>query len=403
MKNLTLFAGVALAAVLSLSLAGDVLARGGGGHGGGGFGGGGAGGFRGPGGPGGVGRGDAARDDAFRDGARRDGLWGDGAYGVGGFDNGPAAATGRPAVIGRDGGDLPGRDAVPSADQMRHFLNLPGTDGVGRVADAGRDGLADRALVGDRAGRIENSQQWNTDRQDRSQEINRQLANRADDFRGWYGRNFWNNHPHDHWPFNQPWANWWGRPAWGALAAWCAWGDVAGIPYNYGDNVYYDDNTVYDDNQPVGSAAQYGDQAAQIAANVPQTDPQNVEWLPLGVFALTRDGQPSGPEPTVFVQLAVSKEGIIAGTQQSTKTETVDSLEGSVDKKTQRASWGVVGQKWPVTEAGIFNLTQDNVPVLVHFANGKTQQWLLVRVNKPAENNAADGGDQAQSSTTSAD
>jgi hypothetical protein len=32
----------------------------------------------------------------------------------------------------------------------------------------------------------------------------------------------------------------------------------------------------------------------------------------------------------------------------------------------------------------ISNLTQDTAPVLVHFEDGQTQQWLLVRLEEPA-------------------
>jgi hypothetical protein len=53
------------------------------------------------------------------------------------------------------------------------------------------------------------------------------------------------------------------------------------------------------------------------------------------------------------------------------------------DKKSQRAAWTVGGKKWPIMEAGLGNLTQDTVPALIHFADGQTQQWLLVRLNDP--------------------
>jgi len=36
-------------------------------------------------------------------------------------------------------------------------------------------------------------------------------------------------------------------------------------------------------------------------------------------------------------------------------------------------------------EAGIFNLTNDSAPALLHFADGQTQQWLLVRLEEPKE------------------
>jgi hypothetical protein len=54
-----------------------------------------------------------------------------------------------------------------------------------------------------------------------------------------------------------------------------------------------------------------------------------------------------------------------------------------VDKNTQRAAWSVVGKSWPIMETGIPNLTEDTAPALVHFADGQTQQWLMVRLEEP--------------------
>jgi hypothetical protein len=34
-------------------------------------------------------------------------------------------------------------------------------------------------------------------------------------------------------------------------------------------------------------------------------------------------------------------------------------------------------------ETGIQNLTNDEAPALLHFADGQTQQWLLVRLEEP--------------------
>jgi hypothetical protein len=55
------------------------------------------------------------------------------------------------------------------------------------------------------------------------------------------------------------------------------------------------------------------------------------------------------------------------------------------DKKSQRAAWTVKGQTRPIVECGISNLTQDTTPTLVHFADGTTQQWLLVRLEEPKQ------------------
>lgn len=187
-------------------------------------------------------------------------------------------------------------------------------------------------------------------------------------------------HPHwAAWRANQPYR-------WATLAAMTGWigygGDEAGY-YNYGENVYYSDDGVSIDGEQVGTTEEYAAQAEQIATEIP--DVKEPEWMPLGVFAMTQDGQSTGPAPTLFVQLTVSKEGIIAGTFQNSADGKSQPIEGMVDKKSQRAAWVISGKTRPIMEAGIFNLTKDTAPALIHFADGQTQQWLLVRVDEPKE------------------
>jgi hypothetical protein len=157
------------------------------------------------------------------------------------------------------------------------------------------------------------------------------------------------------------------------------------VYYNYGDNYYYEGDTVYSDGQAIATADEYAEQAHTLATSVPDVQPDNVEWLPLGVFALTQDGEYSGPDPTIVLQLAVSKEGIIAGTVQNKATDNAAEVEGTIDQESQRAAWGRVGEDWPIMETGISNLTRDDAPALLHFADGQTQQWLLVRLDEQSD------------------
>jgi hypothetical protein len=140
---------------------------------------------------------------------------------------------------------------------------------------------------------------------------------------------------------------------------------------------------VYYGDQPVATEAEYAQQAEAILMNIPETKPAEKDWMPLGVFAMTSDGQPTGVDPTMFLQLAVSKQGIINGTFQNTTTNAVQAVEGMVDKQTQRAAWTAVGKSRPLMEMGVGNLTKDTAPALIHFPDGTTQQWLLVRMDKP--------------------
>lgn len=182
-----------------------------------------------------------------------------------------------------------------------------------------------------------------------------------------------------------PRINWWAWGTWAAVNSWIPWGWGEPIYYNYGSNVYYQGDTVYYGDQPVASAAEYANQAEQIATSIPDVEPAPDDWMSLGVFAMVPDGQSTGTDPTMFLQLTVSKQGIIAGTFQNTATDNVQSIEGMVDKETQRAAWTIVGETRPLMETGISNLTDKTVPALVHYADGTTQQWLLVRMEEPED------------------
>jgi hypothetical protein len=82
-------------------------------------------------------------------------------------------------------------------------------------------------------------------------------------------------------------------------------------------------------------------------------------------------------------QLAVNKDGIIRGNYFNTKDKNNQQVDGSVDKKTQRVAWVVEDKKNIIFDTGLYNLTKDETPVLVHFGKDKTEQWLLVRLKQP--------------------
>jgi len=49
-------------------------------------------------------------------------------------------------------------------------------------------------------------------------------------------------------------------------------------------------------------------------------------------------------------------------------------IEGMVDKASQRAAYSVAGQSQPIMETGTVDLTENTAPALLHFADGQTQQ-----------------------------
>jgi len=175
----------------------------------------------------------------------------------------------------------------------------------------------------------------------------------------------------------------WTPAAWPAVGASLGWAaDVQPVSYSYGGNVTYQDDQVYYGSQPVATAEQYYQQASTLAQNPPAADTKGDEWLPLGVFAMVRKEQ---SEPQFVMQLAVNKSGAIGGNYSDLISGTNVPIQGAVDKKTQRAAWTVGKNKTTVCETGIYNLTQDEAPALIHVGKDKTQQWLLVRLKQPGQ------------------
>ncbi len=173
----------------------------------------------------------------------------------------------------------------------------------------------------------------------------------------------------------------WATTAWPAVGTSLGWGGVQPIAYNYGSNITYQDNQVYCGDQAVATAGEYYQQAAALAQSAPATDP-NADWIPLGVFALVQKEQ---SDPHYVMQLAVNKSGALAGNYSDLLSGTNLPIQGSVDKKTQRVAWTIGNNKTTVGEAGLYNLTQDEAPVLIHIGKDKTQQWLLVRLKQPEQ------------------
>jgi hypothetical protein len=148
--------------------------------------------------------------------------------------------------------------------------------------------------------------------------------------------------------------------------------------------VYYDNNVVYVNGEQYGSSEQYYTEASNIAAQVPETPEEQAnadEWMPLGVFALTAEGVNA---TNMYLQLAIRKDGMIAGTFYNESTEVTHPVEGMVDEKTQRAVWKAADGTNPdlIMETGIYNLSEDTANVLVHFGPEETQTALLVRLEE---------------------
>ena len=202
---------------------------------------------------------------------------------------------------------------------------------------------------------------------------------------------------HPNYPSYRP-GHWWRWATAGAITGWVAsrWSQPVYYQYGSGGNVYYQDNTVYVNGEEYGSAEEYYTDTSQVAESVPEmTDEQaeQLEWMPLGVFAITAEGVNAS---SMFLQLAVSKEGIIAGTFYNESTDVTHPVEGMVDEKTQRAVWRAADGTNDdlIMETGIYNLTKESAEVLVHFGPEQTQEGLLVRMEEPESSSEQAGSEQ---------
>ena len=162
------------------------------------------------------------------------------------------------------------------------------------------------------------------------------------------------------------------------------WSEPIYYAYGPNGNVQFENGNVLMNGEKIASQQQFAESAA-VLATVPPPENEEIaeeaEWMPLGTFALSTNEKEL--EPTRIMQLAVSRDGIITGSLYNTLTDSSQILQGSVDPDTQRVAFKVGQSGKAIMETGLFNLTQDETPVLVHFENEKTETYLLVRLEAP--------------------
>lgn len=195
---------------------------------------------------------------------------------------------------------------------------------------------------------------------------------------GWYGR-----YPAAWYPAVWAYGNAWVYAPWATLSVWLGCPASQPVYYDYGNNVVNQDNSIYVNGQDAGTTAEYYQQAQSLARTGTKAgDSSGEPWMPLGVFALSESGQTSA---NLILQLAVDKQGVIRGNFTNTQSNDSQLVHGAVDKKTERAAWTIGDDTKTVFETGIYNLTKDQTPVIVHFGNDQTEQVLLVRLDQKAE------------------
>ncbi|WLD15544.1 hypothetical protein [Planctellipticum variicoloris] len=269
-----------------------------------------------------------------------------------GFEGAGGAAGFQGAAVGRNGGFAAG-GAVRGPDggvAARGMAVGPNAAGFVRVSPSGRYTCA-TAVRG-------NFDHW-----------------------GVYGTGWYTNHPGAWFAAGWGASAIWQAATWGSVGDWMGYYPPAPIYYDYGNNVTYQDNSVYVNGQNVGSSEDYYNQAASLAAAGTQAQaPADGQWMPLGVFALTK---PDQSKSDVTIQLAVNPQGVLRGNYTDNATGQSQVIHGSVDKKSQQVAFTMGDDSTKVIETGLYNLTKDEAPALIHDGKDRTEQWLLVRLKQP--------------------
>lgn len=195
----------------------------------------------------------------------------------------------------------------------------------------------------------------------------------------WFDRNFFDRHNIDL-GYVGTGANWWRPAAWATLASWGTWN--WSTPYYYDEGGYGYPITESTYTYPYSPTMTYSQPEAQPAQSTQTSASTGEDWLPLGVFAVANNAN-AAIYTNRFIQLAINRNGEIAGVLYNATTDTAQDLTGMVDSTSQKAYWSLDNRTdSPIASTGIYNLTEDQTPVNVHFSDGTDQTWTLVRLQQ---------------------
>lgn len=316
----------------------------------------------------------------------------------------------------------------PSGDQVGDFLKLKDGDNGNNAARFRDRSPQDKAVVDREFNQWRNT--WNGDTTNKGDKVGNTKV--GHDHRDWSGnwmnsdrfttadhiRNDWRNRKDKDFVFSD---NWWKNKHHGN--SWVFWGDYAfrnrhpyywwnwangprlgswfvfGWPtpyywdYGPGEYLYCDNGAVYVNGRWYEPQPIFYDQTVRLidqGPNLTADAAAQLDWLPLGVFAVTPDGL---NEPMVMVQLAVTKDGVIGGTAFDQKSGASFNIQGTVDKRSQRAVWSYTNDRnnRVMMETSIYNLTQPEATGLVHYGPTDSRVVELVRLQDPSSGTAAQG------------
>lgn len=183
-------------------------------------------------------------------------------------------------------------------------------------------------------------------------QIHRQYPN----YRNWFTSPFFERHRYRS-DFTSQQINMWQTPRWKQINRWL------GSSWSY--PIYFNQHA-----QLVELPSIVEEEGSEIQSS----------WAPLGVFVLSQSLEQIKAS-NLFIQLALNKNGDVAGTFYDASKDLISSLDGLLDKKNQQIAFKLTEDPdSPFMITGLYDLTQEVAPLQVIFPNGSRQIWLLVKI-----------------------
>ena len=171
--------------------------------------------------------------------------------------------------------------------------------------------------------------------------------------------------------------DWFRKPEWAQLVEHLSLPESARpFEYLYDRNIIFHGDVIYVNRQPIASYKDFILSARYVSDSADKPDSSG--WLPLGSFVVSNSNTTSlNPQA---IQLAVNREGIIAGIYAHWHSKSVHSVQGIVNPLTQRVVF-TIGDKYYITmETGLANFLENEIRLWVHLPDEHSETWLLARL-----------------------
>ncbi|HTQ38139.1 MAG TPA: hypothetical protein VMJ32_03875 [Pirellulales bacterium] len=189
----------------------------------------------------------------------------------------------------------------------------------------------------------------------------------------WYSEhpNAWHSLPTD--------SDVWATPTQTETAKWLGWSTTASSTVTTGTAVSQPADSTTSSVKAVSESAKseqvINDKQGNATTAHGSSDANS--WMPLGVYMLAPAGQ---DEAHLIVQLAVDKQGKLAGNYYDVLSDQANFLQGVLESTSQKGTFHIGEKERATFETSLAELTSEVTPLLVKYGDGHSQSWLMVRI-----------------------